>query len=110
MGSLTFNVVYEDAGEGWVYAHVPELPEVHTQGEGLEQARAMVRDAIAVVLEERRARGEEIPSTGRHDRGTRSRTSSSRDQERDGPRDLSPARHIDADRSTLGGASGRSRA
>jgi len=49
-------VVYEDAGEGWVYAHVPELPEVHTQGSGLEEARVMVKDAIALVLEERRAR------------------------------------------------------
>jgi len=49
-------VVYEDAGEGWVYAHVPELPEVHTQGSGLEEARVIVKDAIALVLEERRAR------------------------------------------------------
>ncbi len=64
MSTLTFNVVYEDAGDGWVYAHVPELPEVQTQGEGLEQARAMVRDAIALVLEERRDRGEPIPTTG----------------------------------------------
>ncbi len=64
MSALTFNVVYEDAGEGWVYAHVPELPEVHTQGEGLDEARIMVRDAIELVLEERRARGESIPDTG----------------------------------------------
>jgi predicted RNase H-like HicB family nuclease len=64
MSALTFNVVYEDAGEGWVYAHVPELPEVQTQGEDLDDARAMVRDAIALVLEERRARGEVIPKTG----------------------------------------------
>jgi predicted RNase H-like HicB family nuclease len=64
MSALKFNVVYEDAGEGWVYAHVPELPEVQTQGEDLDGARAMVRDAIALVLEERRARGEEIPQTG----------------------------------------------
>jgi predicted RNase H-like HicB family nuclease len=48
--ALTFNVVYEDAGESWVYAHVPELPEVRTQGEDLADARAMVMDAIAVVL------------------------------------------------------------
>jgi predicted RNase H-like HicB family nuclease len=54
VGALTFNVVYEDAGNGWVYAHVPELPEVHTQGEGLDQARTMVRDAIELVLAERR--------------------------------------------------------
>ena len=64
MSSLKFNVVYEDAGEGWVYAHVPELPEVHTQGESLDQAREMVRDAIEMVLDERRERGEPIPQTG----------------------------------------------
>ena len=64
MPAHTFNVVYEDAGEGWVYAHVPELPEVHTQGETLDQARDMVRDAIELVLDERRTRGEEIPTTG----------------------------------------------
>jgi predicted RNase H-like HicB family nuclease len=60
----TFNVVFEDAGDGWVYAHVPELSEVHTQGETLDAAREMVRDAIALVLEERRDRGESIPPTG----------------------------------------------
>jgi predicted RNase H-like HicB family nuclease len=64
MSTLTFNVVYEDAGEGWVYAHVPELPEVQTQGGNLDDARAMVKDAIALVLQERRERGEVIPQTG----------------------------------------------
>jgi predicted RNase H-like HicB family nuclease len=64
MPAHTFNVVYEDAGDGWVYAHVPELPEVHTQGETLNQAREMIRDAIELVLDERRARGEAIPPTG----------------------------------------------
>jgi predicted RNase H-like HicB family nuclease len=64
MGNLTFNVVYEDAGDGWVYAHVPELPEVQTQGEGLDEARIMVRDAIEMVLADRRERGESIPGSG----------------------------------------------
>ena len=64
MSSLRFNVVYEDAGDGWVYAHVPELPEVHAQGEDLDAAREMARDAIALVLEDRRERGEAIPPTG----------------------------------------------
>jgi predicted RNase H-like HicB family nuclease len=59
--ALTFNAVYEDAGKGWVYVHVPELPEVHTQGESLEHAREMVREAIEIVLEDRRERGEPIP-------------------------------------------------
>jgi hypothetical protein len=35
LGALRFNVVYEDAGDGRVYAQVPELPEIHTQGETL---------------------------------------------------------------------------
>ena len=64
MPAHTFNVVYEGTGDGWVYAHVPELPEVHTQGESLDQARGMVKDAIALVLDERRARGEAIPCDG----------------------------------------------
>lgn len=64
MSELIFNVVYEDAGEGWVYAHVPELPEIHTQGDGLDEARLMARDAISLALEEHRARGELIPETG----------------------------------------------
>lgn len=64
VSALRFNVVYEDAGEGWVYAHVPELPEVQTQGEDLEQARVMVRDAITMVLDERRSRGEAMPVPG----------------------------------------------
>ncbi len=64
MTAHSFSVVFEDAGDGWVYAHVPELPEVRSQGEDLDQAREMVRDAIALVLDERRARGEGIPAKG----------------------------------------------
>jgi predicted RNase H-like HicB family nuclease len=64
MPAHTFNVVYQVAADGWVYAHVPELPEVHTQGEHLDQAREMVKDAIELVLDERRARGEAVPPTG----------------------------------------------
>jgi predicted RNase H-like HicB family nuclease len=64
MSALKFNVVFEDAGDGWVYAHVQELPEVHTQGENLDEARVMVREAIELVLEDRRGRGEAIPATG----------------------------------------------
>lgn len=46
------------------YARVPELPEVQTQGESLDDARELVREAIALVLEDRRARGEPIPDRG----------------------------------------------
>jgi predicted RNase H-like HicB family nuclease len=64
MAGLKFNVVFEDAADGWVYAHVQELPEVHTQGESLDDARVMVREAIEFVLKDRRERGEAIPATG----------------------------------------------
>lgn len=64
MAAHSFSVVFEDAGDGWVYAHVPELPEVQTQGSSLDEAREMVRDAIALVLDERRERGEAIPPKG----------------------------------------------
>ena len=62
MASHTFNVVYEDLGDGWVSARVPELPEVRTQGRSLDQARKMVRHAIALALEERHARAQEVPT------------------------------------------------
>lgn len=64
MAAHSFSVVFEDAGDGWVYAHVPALPEVQTQGSSLDEAREMVRDAIGLVLDERRARGETIPPKG----------------------------------------------
>jgi predicted RNase H-like HicB family nuclease len=60
----TLAFMFEDAGEGWDYANVRELPEVQTQGADLDDARAMAKDAIALVLDEWRARGEAIPQTG----------------------------------------------
>jgi predicted RNase H-like HicB family nuclease/DNA-binding Xre family transcriptional regulator len=62
--ALKFNVVFEGAGDGWVHAHVPELPEVHTQAEGLNEARAVVREAIELVLDHRREHGQAIPAAG----------------------------------------------
>jgi predicted RNase H-like HicB family nuclease len=62
--NLRFTAVYESAEDGWVYVHVPELPEVHTQGRDIDEARAMVADAIQLVVSDRRERGEPIPETG----------------------------------------------
>ena len=55
---LRFTAVYDAAEDGSVYAYVPQLPEVHTQGKDLGEARAMVEDAIELVLADRRERGE----------------------------------------------------
>lgn len=58
--NYTFTVVLEPH-EGGFLVHVPALPEVVTGGETEEEALAMARDAIALVLESRRERQEEIP-------------------------------------------------
>ena len=61
---LRFTAVFERDEDGWIAAHVPELPEVNTQGRTLEEAREMVRDAVEFALQLRRKRGEPIPETG----------------------------------------------
>jgi len=43
---LRLTVVYEHAEEGGFIARVPALPGCVTQGEDLEEAERMVRDAI----------------------------------------------------------------
>ena len=43
------------------FALVPALPEIVTEGETEEEALAMAEDAICLVLDDRAARGEEIP-------------------------------------------------
>ena len=48
---LRLTVVYEDAGDGWVMASIPQLPGVITQGATLEEARAMIRSALREYLE-----------------------------------------------------------
>jgi predicted RNase H-like HicB family nuclease len=64
MSERKFTAVFERDEAGFIYAHVPELPEVQTQGQTLEEAREMVRDAIHQALELRRERGEPIPTEG----------------------------------------------
>lgn len=41
---------------------MPALPEVATQGESVEEALAMAREAIELSLEVRRDQGDPIPS------------------------------------------------
>ena len=48
---LRLTVVYEDAGDGWVMASVPEVPGVLTQGTTVEHARAMIHSALRDWLE-----------------------------------------------------------
>ena len=64
MSAIKFNAVFERDEAALIYAHVPELPEVQTQGRTLEEAREMVRAAISQALELRQERGEPVPAEG----------------------------------------------
>ncbi len=57
----TYTVVLEPEAEGGFSVIVPALPEIHTQGETIDEATANAREAIALALEVRRDLGEEIP-------------------------------------------------
>jgi antitoxin HicB len=57
----TYTVILEPAEEGGFVVHVPALPEVVTEGDTEEEALAMAKDAIELVIESRRERGEPIP-------------------------------------------------
>jgi len=46
-----FNVVYTPIEDGWIMATVPELPGAVTQGKDLEEARAMIKEAVELLLE-----------------------------------------------------------
>jgi antitoxin HicB len=57
-----FSVILEPQPEGGFTVLVPALPEIVTEGDAEEEALAMAEDAIRLVLEDRLARGEQIPS------------------------------------------------
>ena len=48
--------------EGGFHASVPALPGCHTWGKTIDEARAMVRDAIDVYLRSLVADGERVPT------------------------------------------------
>ncbi len=57
----SYTVVLEPEAQGGFSVSVPALPEIATQGETVEEALTCARQAIALVLADRRERGEEIP-------------------------------------------------
>lgn len=56
-----YTVVFEAADEGGYVVTCPALPSVVTQGETLEEARAMVREAIRGYIESLQKDGLPIP-------------------------------------------------
>jgi len=61
--SIMFTAVYRKSGKWWA-AYVEEVPGVNTQGATLAEARANLKEALAMILEANRelARKEERDS------------------------------------------------
>ena len=58
---LQYTAVFEPAEEGGYVVSVPALPGCVTQGETLEEAQVMVKDAIELYLSFLKDEGMEIP-------------------------------------------------
>ncbi|MBS0181209.1 MAG: type II toxin-antitoxin system HicB family antitoxin [Nitrospira sp.] len=56
-----YTVFFEPAEEGGYIVTCPALPGMATEGETLEEARAMAKDAIRAYLESLRKDGLQIP-------------------------------------------------
>ncbi len=59
---LTYDVVFEEQGEGGYTVTVPSLPGCITEGDNFEKAKANIEDAIKLYLEDQAKDGEEITS------------------------------------------------
>jgi uncharacterized protein (DUF433 family)/predicted RNase H-like HicB family nuclease len=46
-----YTVVYQPIEDGWIMATVPELPGAVTQGRTMKEAREMMKEAVALLLE-----------------------------------------------------------
>ena len=51
-----FTAVFEQDGD-WYVGYCPEIPGANGQGRSLDECRESLREAIALVLEDRRADG-----------------------------------------------------
>lgn len=49
-----FTAVFEKDGP-WIIGYCPEVPGANGQGSNLEECRTSLRDAISLILEDRRA-------------------------------------------------------
>lgn len=54
--SNEFTAVYEQA-EGWYIGYCPEIPGANGQGRTLDECRESLREAIALILEDKREDG-----------------------------------------------------
>ena len=59
----TYTAEFEPAEEGGYVVRFPSLPSLVTEGETLEEARAMAEDLLTSYLELLRERGKPIPES-----------------------------------------------
>ena len=57
----SYTVFFEPSSEGGYIVSVPALPGLITEGDTIEEARAMARDAIQAYLESLIKDGEKVP-------------------------------------------------
>lgn len=53
-----FRVIYTPIEDGWIMAQAPEFPGAVTQGRTMDEARAMIGEAIELLLEAYRENAE----------------------------------------------------
>jgi predicted RNase H-like HicB family nuclease len=59
-----FTVIYTPIEDGWYMAQVPEIPGAVTQGRNLDEAREMIQDAVALLVQTyREDAAKEAPSS-----------------------------------------------
>jgi antitoxin HicB len=61
MAVMDFKVVLEPDPDGGYVAICPSLPGCYSQGSGVEEAMANIREAIELCIEDARERGERLP-------------------------------------------------
>lgn len=59
--NLTYKVLLYKAEEGGYTVTVPALPGCITEGDNIDEALAMAKEAIELYVEELKSRGEEVP-------------------------------------------------
>ena len=62
VAEYSYTVLFEPAAEGGYVVTCPALPGLVTEGDSLDEAREMARDAIRAYLESLRKDGEPIPA------------------------------------------------
>jgi antitoxin HicB len=65
--SYTYTVLFEPVEEGGYVVTCPVLPELVTEADTLEEARAMATDAVKGYLESLRRHGDPIPLSEEHE-------------------------------------------